>query len=395
MKIPITKPYFTKDEFEIIQEPLKTGWVVQGPFVQKFEKAISKFIGAKYSIALNSCTSGQFIMSRIIDLKPEDEVIMPAFTWISTANSVEFLGAKAVFCDINLDTFNIDSNKIKSLITNKTKAIYPVNLFGLPAELEKISQIAQKFNLRVIEDSACGLGGFINEKHCGTFGDAAVFSFHPRKSITSGEGGMIITDKQDIAEKARSLRDHGAVKSDLERHKANGGFLLTEYPMLGYNYRMTDIQGALGFSQSQKIPIIFQKKQELAAIYDSKVDNISWLRKPLTPDKFTHGYQTYCCLFKPDEAQQAIDKRDIDYIDRLHEERNAVMLALEKKGIATRQGTHSVHIQKYYREKYQYLKEDFIKSYTADRLTMALPFFPQMTTKEIEYLFEKLKQIKV
>lgn len=390
MKLPITKPYFTEEEFQIIQEPLKSGWVVQGPFVKKFEKAIADFTGAKFGIAVNSCTSGQFLMSQIIGLQSGDEVIVPSFTWISTANSIEFLGAKAVFCDINIETFNIDIDRIEDLINERTKAIYPVNLFGLPSEMEKILEIAGKYNLRVIEDSACGLGGFINGKHCGTFGDAGIFSFHPRKSITCGEGGMIITNNPQIAKNAKSLRDHGAIKSDFERHSANGGFLLTEYPNLGYNYRLTDIQGALGFAQSKKIDWIFDKKQKLADKFTNKLKKINWLRAPQTPRNFKHGYQTYCCLFKPNETLNAIQNLDIGKIDSLHNERNVIMADLEKSGIATRQGTHAVHIQKLYQKKYHLRKEDFINSYAADRLTLALPFYPQMTDEEIEFLFENL-----
>ena len=178
MNLPITKPYFDQDDFDIITKPLETGWVVQGPYVKEFENNIRKFVGSKYAIALNSCTSAQFVLSKIIGLEATDEVIVPAFTWISTANSVEYLGAKVVFCDIDIETFNIDINKIEDLITDKTKAIYPVNLFGLSVEMDKVIDIAKKYNLKVIEDSACGLGGFYKNKHCGTFGDAGVFSFH-------------------------------------------------------------------------------------------------------------------------------------------------------------------------------------------------------------------------
>jgi len=264
MKLPITKPFFNHKEKEMIVKPLESGWVVQGPYVKEFEAKIANYTGAKHAIAVNSCTSGQFIMSRILDLKPGDEVIVPSFTWISTINSIEFLGAKAVFCDIDIQTFNLDVHKIENLVTKKTVAIYPVALFGLSADMKSIMSIAEKHQLKVVEDCACGLGGWLDETHCGLFGEAGILSFHPRKSITTGEGGMIITNDDHIAKLAASLRDHGAIKTDYERHQQSGGFLLTEYHYLGYNMRMTDIQGAMGVAQAEKLEEIFNKKQALA-----------------------------------------------------------------------------------------------------------------------------------
>lgn len=391
-QIPITKPFFDHEELALIVKPLESGWIVQGPFVKEFEQAIADFVGARYAVAVNSCTSGQFISSRAIGLRPGDEVIVPAFTWISTANSVEFLGAKAVFCDIDIDSFNVDAAGLEEKITDRTKAIYPVHLFGLAADMPAIMEIAGRHRLQVVEDCACGLGARISGRHCGLFGLGGILSFHPRKSITTGEGGMIVTDDADFAALASSLRDHGATRSDLERHREKGAFLLTEYEHLGYNVRMTDIQGALGVAQSKKIARILCRKAELARIYDDRLAGIRWLGAPRTPSGYTHGYQAYCTLYKPAETHKAIRNRDIDTIDRLNEERNLLMARLESAGIATRQGTHAVHIQKLYREKYKLHPADFPASYAADRLTIALPFFPSITEDEIGYLFENLKQ---
>jgi len=393
MNIPITKPYFDRDEYELITQPLDTGWVVQGKFVREFEEAISDFTGIPHAVAVNSCTSGQLIMSRILGLKPGDEVIVPSFTWISTANSVEFLGARAVFCDIDMNTYNIDTGQIEEKITGKTRAIYPVHLFGLAADMTAIMNIAEKYRLQVVEDCACGIGARIGNRHCGSFGTGGVLSFHPRKSITTGEGGMIITTDENAAKLASSLRNHGATTTDYDRHHEKGGFLLPEYARLGYNVRMTDIQGALGVAQSRKLDRIMKRKQELAAIYDERLKKIPWLGKPCVPDDFTHGYQTYCTLFKPDETLRAIRERNFKRITALHEERNNIMSRLESSGIATRQGTHAVHIQKLYREKYNFQPMDFPASYAADRLTLALPFYPGINEEEIEFLFNNLKNI--
>jgi dTDP-4-amino-4,6-dideoxygalactose transaminase len=391
-QIPITKPFFDHEEFALITKPLETGWIVQGPYVQEFEKAIGAFVGSRYAVALNSCTSGQFIASRVIDLRPGDEVILPSYTWISTANSIEFLGAKPVFCDIDIRTYNIDVQQLEAKITGRTKAIYPVHLFGLAADMPAIMDIAGRYHLQVIEDCACGLGARIAGRHCGLFGLGGILSFHPRKSITTGEGGMIVTDDERFAALASSLRDHGAMKSDLARHREKGAYLLTEYEHLGYNMRLTDIQGALGVAQAKKIPWILNKKAELAKIYDSRLAAIPWLGMPETPPSFSHGYQAYCTLYKPDETREAIRKKDHEKIDQLNRERNLLMARLESDGIATRQGTHAVHIQKLYREKYNIQPMDYPASYAADRLTVALPFFPSITDEEIGYLFENLKR---
>ncbi|MCP4152926.1 MAG: DegT/DnrJ/EryC1/StrS family aminotransferase, partial [bacterium] len=319
MKIPITKPCFDDRELELMQKPLETGWVVQGPFVGEFEAKIAAFTGAKYAIAVNSCTSGQFLLSESIGLEAGDEVLIPAFTWISTANAAEFYGARAVFCDIELDTFNIDIRKMEEKITPRTRAIFPVHLFGLCVDMPKIMVLAKKHHLHVIEDCACGLGGKVGQSHCGTFGDAGVFSFHPRKSITTGEGGMIVTDDQRIAEEVASLRNHGAVQTDYFRHNQPGGYMLSQYPRLGFNMRMTDIQGALGVAQMEKLPWILRQKQRLALRYSERLEQINWLKAPVVPQGYEHGYQAYCTLFKPEETLNAVKRRDREAIDRLHE----------------------------------------------------------------------------
>lgn len=390
MNLPITKPYITGREAELIVKPLETGWLVQGPYVQQFEEAMVAYTGAAFAVATTSCSTAQYMASRCIGLQPDDEVLVPAFTWISTANSAEMFGAKPVFVDIDIDTFNMDITKLEAAITPQTKALYPVNLFGLAANMPEIMQIAQKHGLRVVEDCACSLGGFIGDTHTGTFGDCGCFSFHPRKSISTGEGGMLITNDEELAAMARSLRDHGAVKTDYERHNGQKSFLLTEYPILGYNYRMTDMQGAMGVAQFEKVPEIMQLKKQLSLEFYKRLENVSWLSAPFVPKGHVHGYQAFVTLFEPEAAKAAIAAKDIAKIDMLHEKRNDVMARLENIGIATRQGTHAVHIQQYYRENYGIRPEAYIAAYAADKLSMALPFYPTMTSDEVEYLFSNL-----
>ena len=393
MHVPITKPHITGRELELVSESLKSGWLVQGPRVEAFEQSIASFTGARHAIAVNSCTSGQMIMSQILGIEPGDQVVMPAFTWISTAHSVEHRGAHPVFCDISLDTFNLDVSRLEEKINPDTRAIFPVSLFGLTADMPAVMDLADKYNLKVVEDVACGLGARLNGTHCGLFGDAGVLSFHPRKSITTGEGGVIITNHEPTDQMARSLREHGALKSDHQRHTSNKPYQMSSYPYLGFNMRMTDMQAALGIAQFEKIDRILNTKNQLAHEFQENLSELSWLKLPEIPKGHTHAFQTYCTLFKPQETLDALEKNDARKIDALHQQRNNVMDTLSRNGIMTRPGTHALHIQEYYRNKYGYHKMDFPRAYAADRLTIALPFYPTITDEEKAWLFEQIKKI--
>lgn len=385
MTIPITKVFFGREELEAVQKPLESGWVVQGPFVREFEEKFSRYTGAGHSIATSNCTTALHISVAALGLQPGDEVIVPAFTWVSTANVVEYMGAKPVFCDIDLATYNIDVSRIEALITPRTVGIIPVHLFGLCAEMPAIIEIARRRGLWVVEDAACAFGASYKGKHAGTFGDTGCFSFHPRKSITTGEGGMITTERTDLAELSRSLRDHGASRSDHARHLASAAFLLAEYNHLGYNYRMTDLQGALGSVQMDRAQWILDRRRELASLYDSILRDIEWLSTPHTPEGFIHGYQAYVCLFQP---QEPLLKNRL----RLQEQRNAVMAALERKGISTRQGTHAPVNQGYYAHKYGLTPDMFPGATLAESLTIALPLYPQMSADDIALVTGELSR---
>jgi len=206
MKIPISKPLFGPEELRAVQLPLESGWVAQGVFVRQFEEKFSAFTAARFAIATSSCTTALHVAVAALDLKPGDEVIVPAFTWVSTPNVVEYMGAKPIFCDIDLSTFNIDPSQIESLISPRTVGMIPVHLFGLCADMELIQEIAEKHSMWVVEDAACALGAWYRGRHAGTFGEMGCFSFHPRKSITTGEGGMITTAHQRFDRAARILR---------------------------------------------------------------------------------------------------------------------------------------------------------------------------------------------
>jgi len=391
MNIPITKTIFGEEEKEAIVQPLETGWVVQGPNVAEFQEMFSKFTGAKHSRATTSCTTALHLGLEAMGIGRDDKVIVPSFTYVASANSVEYTGAEVVFCDIDLKTFNMDETKLEELIKNDSsiKAIMPVNLFGLCSNMPYIMELAKKYNLKIIEDSACGFDGWIGDKHSGTFGDVGCFSFHPRKSICTGEGGMLITNDDVIAGKVSQLKDHGASRSDLQRHKEKGGSLLPDFTMRGYNYRMTDMQGALGVCQMNKKEYIMEGRREVASKYDVALKNISQLITPYTPENYKHGYQSYVCLFTDGED---ISKLTKEQIDKINVKRNIFMEKLEKNTIATRQGTHAVHTLGYYKYKNDFQDEDFLMSYAADRLSIALPLYAGMTDEEFKYIMTNISE---
>ena len=333
MKIPIIKPYLDAEEKKAVCDVLESGWLVQGAKVAEFEKAVSEYTGAKFARASTSCTTSLHLALVALGIGPGDEVLLPSFTFIASANVIEYTGAKPVFIDIDLETFNIDPQKVVEYLDNakkkrsKVKAIMPVHLFGLCADMTAINKIAKEYKLFVVEDAACALGSRIGSTHAGTFGEAGCFSFHPRKPITTGEGGMLTTHSPEIAAKVQSLRDHGAAVSDLARHE-KGGYLLPAYDMLGYNYRMTDIQGAIGVVQMRKFPWILEKRIEKAKRYDEALKNVAWLRTPDVPKGYKHAYQSYVTFVRNPKFK----KLTLDAIEELNQFRNKVMVEVGRKG---------------------------------------------------------------
>lgn len=383
MRIPITKTFFGPEEEAAIIQPLRNGWVVQGKFVKDFEDKFAEFTGSAYAAATTSCTTALHIAVTALKLKPGDEVIVPAFTWISTANVVEYMGARPVFCDIDLNTFNIDLAQIEQHITPRTVGIIPVHLFGLAVDMYPLMELARKHHLWVVEDAACGFGARYHTRHVGTFGEMGCFSFHPRKAITTGEGGMITTNDPNLDRLCRTLRDHGASRTDFDRHGNKGAFLLAEYNHLGYNFRMTDMQGAVGGVQLDRGEWILGQRRQRAKQYDDFLAEVPWLKAPVVPEHYEHGYQAYVTLFTP-------EKPTLENVDRFNEMRNTLMLKLEERGIATRQGTHAAALQNFYVDRYQIRPEDYPNAFIADQLTLTLPLYPQMTDEEQEFVCKSL-----
>lgn len=383
--IPIARTNFTDEDRRNILKPLESGWIVQGPYVEEFEKKWSSFTGSNHSIAVSNCTNALIVSLAALDITGGDEVIVPSFTWIATANAVESIGATPIFCDISLDTFNIDINLVEDQITDRTKAIIPVHLFGLPVAMDELMAIANKHNLMVIEDAACGFSSFYKGTHVGNFGQTGCFSFHPRKALTTGEGGMVTTGDDRLADKIRAMRNHGAELTDHQRHNGAKPYELPEFPYMGYNFRMTDIQGAIGTSQMDRADEIAAARRIIASKYDSALRDISWLRTLSVYEGAIHGYQSYVCLFEPENINNTT-------VEKISKQRNKFMQYLHEAGISTRPGTHAIHDTKYYKEKYGIKSEDFFNSFAAEKCSIAFPLYDSMQDEEFNFVINNISE---
>jgi dTDP-4-amino-4,6-dideoxygalactose transaminase len=348
--------------------------------VQEFENRFAAFVGSREAIATSSCTTALHAAMVALGLGPGDEVIVPAFTWISTANAVEYTGAKPVFCDIDLATFNLDVDRLDALLSPRTVGVVPVHLFGLSAEMETVLSFAKRNKLWVVEDAACALGTRYGGRHVGTLGDLGCFSFHPRKSITTGEGGMVTTQSGDLSKTVRALRAHGGMDPDEDESAQLGSLAMASFPLLGFNYRMTDLQGALGCVQMDKAERLLAERARLAGLYDQALAHLGWLTKPSIPEGCNHSYQSYVCLVSGESANPGCNSRF----------RNTLMLELNAQGIQTRQGTHAPALSLYYRNKYGLSEADFPNSKIAESCSVALPLFPGMTESDIERVANSL-----
>lgn len=400
--IPVTKPYFTEDEEKAIKKVLKSGWVAQGPVVTEFENAIALHEKVGFGIATTSCTTALHLAMVVSGIKEGMDVLAPAFTFVATVNSIVETGATPILIDVCQNTYNIDTIQIKSIISNlydkkdgklinkKTGnilwGIVPVHQFGLCCDILEINKIANEYNIKVIEDAACALGAKVGETHEGGFGNLSCISFHPRKSITTGEGGMVLTDNEVLMKKMKELRSHGSSVSADTRH-AGKGFLLPEFNEAGFNYRMTDIQGAIGLAQIEKFDYILEVKRRKAEIYNKLINNfLSEFIIPEVPENYYHTYQSYVCMLNYKALK-------LNTIEEGGEYRNNLLDVLENMGISTRQGTHAVHMLGYYKNRFVYKPEDYPNAYACDRLSITLPLYIDMTDEDQEYVIKTIRNV--
>jgi dTDP-4-amino-4,6-dideoxygalactose transaminase len=375
--IAISLPSTGEDEWKAVRESFMTGWLTQGPKVAAFEKAFARRHAVKYSIASTSCTTALHLILSALDIGPGDEVIVPAFTWVATANVVVYCGATPVFADVDPATFNIDPGRIAQKITKNTRAIIPVHLFGLCADMDALAGTAP--GIPLIEDAACAVGSSYKGRHAGTMGVAGAFSFHPRKSITTGEGGMVTTNDDSIAERINMLRNHGADIPEEQRHKGPRPYILPDFNILGFNYRMTDLQGAVGLVQLSKLDTFLAERRKWAEFYSNELADLDWLMTPYVPEGYEHAWQAYVCY---------VDER------RSPMSRNEIMDYMQKKGISTRPGTHAVHMLGYYKDKLDLSPEDYPAARDCDRYTLTIPLHNRMSQDDYRFVAEVLRGLK-
>ncbi|TMC54534.1 MAG: DegT/DnrJ/EryC1/StrS family aminotransferase [Chloroflexi bacterium] len=373
LNVPITKPALGEAEARAPFDSIKSGWVTQGPKVAEFEKAVAAYVGAKHGVATTSCTTGLHLALTTAGIGQGDEVIVPSFTFIASANAILYTGATAVFCEIDPRTFNIDPNDVEKRITKKTKAIMPIDQIGLGCDIEAINAIAKKHGLDVVEDAAPAIGEDYKGRKVGSNAHQTVFSFHPRKVITTGEGGMITTDDDALADRARKLRAHGMSVSDLERHKADR-VIIEEYNELGFNYRMTDIQASIGLVQLSRLDELLRIRREKAKRYNEELREIRGIEVPYVPPYASHTYQSYCLRLT---KECRLDREDL-------------MTNLLRRGIATRRGVMASHLEKTYTSRG--VKQSLPVTEEATRTTMLIPLYATMTDEEQSWVIESLRE---
>lgn len=363
--IPLGRPDINEQDIDAVVTVLRSGLLVQGKNVQELEEKFTISQKVKYGIAASNGTATLHLALACFGIGPGDEVIVPALSYIATANAVELVGAKPIFVDIDLDSFNINPKLCEAAITSRTKAIIPVHEFGLACDIEKICAIAAKNNLFVIEDAACALGAHQNGKPVGSFGDIGSFSLHPRKSITSGEGGVLVTDNESLTRKARQLRNHGIEIS-------NGTMNFVE---AGFNYRMTDFQAALANSQLTRLTKILSIKNNLAATYLSEIKNAR-ITLPFVPPDRNHTWQTFHLLLDDSLDQQL------------------VMESLKQKNIGTNYGAQCIPSQQYYQKKYNFnASEQFPMAYRAYTKGLAIPLYERLSEDQISYIVQVINKV--
>ena len=348
------------EELNLIQQVLESGYLTTGPMTQRFEQLVAEYLGVKHAVAVSSGTTALHLALICLGIGPGDEVLVPDFTFPASANVVRHCGAIPVLVDIDLATFNIDVTDLEKKITPKAKAIMPVHLFGLSADMDAILALAQKHGLWVVEDAACALGAEYKGRKCGAMGDLGCFSFHPRKVITTGEGGMVVTDNDEWAERLRLLRNHAMGKRDNER----------VFVEAGYNYRMSDVLAAIGVAQMAKLDSIIAKHLELADWYTEALSDLDMLTIPTVPKGCKHIYQTYATLL-----DERINRQDV--ID-----------ALRQSGIEATIGTYSVSAQPAYQPC-----EIPPNSLRAHHSVLALPFHTRMTKADVAKIVCELTNI--
>jgi len=365
MKVNLGSPDITNKEISLVKEVLESGLLSIGPKIEEFEDEFRKYFNVKHAIGVNSGTSALHLLIRALDIKDGDEVITTPFSFVASSNCILFEKAKPVFVDIDEKTLNIDINKIEEKITSKTKAILPVDVFGHPNNMKEIMKLARKYDLKVIEDSCEAIGSEYEGIKSGTLADAGVYAFYPNKQITTGEGGMIITNDDNIADLCRSMRSQGRAVTAL--------WLFHE--RLGYNYRMSEINAAIGIVQMRRLEDIISKREKVAQLYNKKLKGISGITLPYIDPKVTK-MSWFVYVIRLD-----------DYIDR-----NGIMDYLTKNGVDCKPYFTPIHLQPYMMDMFGLKVGDFPITEKVGESTIAIPFYNNLREEEVDYVVKKLRE---